>query len=483
VSSLLDRAKTFLPTGSFRRNVTLVASGAVLGQALVVLASPLLTRFFSPEEFGVLAVYMAALSVLLIFSSLRYELAIPLPQSDIDAVNLLAISVAIVPVVSALTWLGTAAFGRQLVELLKAPMLARFLWLLPVGVLVAGIHQSLTYWATRKGQFGTVSYARIFQSAGQVGIQIPVGAAGAGPGGLISGVLAGRILATAALLRRSEIPLRQVRPSIWRRTAWEHRHFALYSTWASLLTTAGTAATPIMFAVFFPLHVVGVISLDVRILGLPAAVVGLAVTQVFYPRVARLHDDTVITRKFVLRVATGLLLLAVPMFMFIGVAGPTVFSYVFGDKWHDAGIFARCLVPWLALNFVASPLTTFSLVKKRQRTAFLFTIYETALRFAGIWVGGHVHSALLAASLYSAAGFLISGVYLAWILRLSGATLRAWLAPLTHYLVATVVCLLLLIALSAVLSGMPLVLAATMVSLSLGTWGLARHRGVFSLSG
>jgi O-antigen/teichoic acid export membrane protein len=483
VSTLLDRTKTFLPKGGFASNVTLIVIGTALGQALVVLASPVLTRFFTPDDFGVLAVFMAVISISLIFSSLGYELAIPLPESDREAVNLLAISIAIVPIVSLLGWLGIVFFGHQIVELFNAPLLAGYLWLLPIGFFVVGFHQALVYWATRKSQFGVLSYSRVLQSTAQVGTQVPVGAGGAGPGGLVAGVLAGRILASASLLRRAEIPFHDIQPSTWLRTAWQHRHFPIYTTWASLLTTAGTAATPIMFAFFFPLHVVGIISLNVRILGLPAAIIGQAVAQVFYPRAAQLRGDVQAAGVFVVRVASALLLVAIPVFMFIGLAGPTVFPYVFGANWNEAGLYARYLAPWLALNFIASPLSTFSLVKSRQRAAFFITTYELVLRFGGIWLGGRVHSPLLATALYSGAGFVISGVYIAWILHLTGTSLRAWLQNLTTYLVVGSCCLFLLVALGTAMSGIAYLLVTAVVVLGFGAWGFVRHREVFPIHG
>ena len=481
--SLLERTKTLLPKEGFGRNVILVVTGTALGQALVVLASPVLTRFFTPAQFGVLAVYMAVLSVLLIFSSLRYELAIPLPQSDGEAVNLLAISVAVVPIVSLLSWLGIVVFEHRLVEALNAPRLAGYLWLLPIGVLIVGLHQALTYWTTRKSRFAALSYSRVLQSAGQVGTQVTAGAGGGGPGALIAGVFAGRLLASVSLLRHARIPVHDIQPSSWLRTAWQYRHFPIYTTWASLLTTAGTSATPIMFALFFPLHVVGIISLNVRILGLPAAIIGQAVTQVFYPRAAQLREDVQAARVFVPRVATGLLLVALPVFMFVGVAGPTVFPYVLGANWSEAGLYARYLAPWLALNFIASPLSTFSLVKSRQRAAFFITTYEVALRFGGIWLGGRAHSPLLATGLYSAAGFVISGVYVLWILHLTGTTLRAWLRPLTSYLIVASCCLILLAVLGAAMSGVAYVLIAAIVTFGFGAWGFVSHREVLPIHG
>jgi O-antigen/teichoic acid export membrane protein len=43
-----------LPESAFLRKLSVLASGSILGQVLVILSSPFLTRLFTPEEFGVL---------------------------------------------------------------------------------------------------------------------------------------------------------------------------------------------------------------------------------------------------------------------------------------------------------------------------------------------------------------------------------------------------------------------------------------------
>ena len=68
-----------------------LVSGNVLGQSAVLLASPILTRLYTPEEFGVFAIFASLLGIVGIVSGLRYELAIPLTLTDGSAANILAL--------------------------------------------------------------------------------------------------------------------------------------------------------------------------------------------------------------------------------------------------------------------------------------------------------------------------------------------------------------------------------------------------------
>ncbi|MGB9859042.1 MAG: lipopolysaccharide biosynthesis protein, partial [Moorellaceae bacterium] len=115
MNTWLTRLKVLLPKSSFTRNVAVLTGGTAAGQAMVVLASPILTRLYTPEDFGVLAVYSSVLSIVSVVASLRYELAIPLAEDDETAANLLLLSLTIGVGVSLLTGILTWLLGDQIV--------------------------------------------------------------------------------------------------------------------------------------------------------------------------------------------------------------------------------------------------------------------------------------------------------------------------------------------------------------------------------
>ena len=78
--------KNYFPSNQFFRDTLILVGGTISAQVIVLLASPILTRIYSPEEFGILSVYSAILAFFTIFASLRYELAIPLPEKK-EAAN------------------------------------------------------------------------------------------------------------------------------------------------------------------------------------------------------------------------------------------------------------------------------------------------------------------------------------------------------------------------------------------------------------
>ena len=79
MSRLPRQLMRILPKSRFARNVAVVSAGSAMGQGLLIVSAPLLTRLYTPADFGVLAVYVSIVSILVVVASLRYEMAINLP--------------------------------------------------------------------------------------------------------------------------------------------------------------------------------------------------------------------------------------------------------------------------------------------------------------------------------------------------------------------------------------------------------------------
>ncbi|WP_109208072.1 oligosaccharide flippase family protein [Moorella sp. Hama-1] len=434
--SRLPRLGWFLPKDQFARSVAQMVGGTALGQGVVILSSPLLTRLYTPEEFGLLAVFSSILSVALVLVSFRYEYAIPLPVEDDQAADLLSLSVLLVLGTSVL---GVVAFwwlSEEISVWTRTPQLASYIWFLPIGLLGGGLYQAFNYWITRQKLFSVVSRTKVIQGFGQVLIQLIAGTLKFGATGLLTGFIVGKFLGVGALMRRS---FRVTHVSSWSRiriVAKKYRSFALYTVGAGVVNMVGMYIPNIQFARYFDLEKVGFFFLTQRILTVPMALIGQSVAQVFYPVAAQSQSDLSQSRHLIERLATVLLFISFSTFSVVSLQGPFLFASVFGPAWQDAGHYAQYLAPWYVCSFISSPLSSFVLVAGKQRSAFFMTLYESGLRLGSIWLGSRYGSPELAVLLFSASGVLISIVYIGWILNLTGTNLISWVGQLRNYFLA-----------------------------------------------
>ncbi|MBE6084396.1 MAG: hypothetical protein E7203_02820 [Selenomonas ruminantium] len=80
---------------SYSLNFAKLVGGTAGAQAISFITLPVLTRMYSVSDFGVQALYMSIVSILVIVVTGRYELAILLPKDDDDSFALVILVLAI----------------------------------------------------------------------------------------------------------------------------------------------------------------------------------------------------------------------------------------------------------------------------------------------------------------------------------------------------------------------------------------------------
>ena len=421
----------------------MLASGSAMGQLLLALALPLLARLYSPADYGTLAVYSSLLAVLVVLASLRYEMAIPLPENDNAAASLLVLAFALLTtmaaVVSLLVWLA----GDSFVAAVKVPTLRPYLWLIPLGFLGAGAYQALSYWAIRRRAFGQLARTRFSQGAGQVITQVAAGVAGAGAPGLLVGDLVGRVAGGGglALLAWRERPAGRVTRASVVEAAVRYRRFPLLTTWSGVLNVGGLQLPSILFSAGFGAAAAGLYALSYKMLVLPTMLAGQAVGQVFLSRAAAVAQEPERLRQLTEHTALALFAGGLPVFGAVALGGPRLFATVMGTEWEPAGRYAQLLAPWFALWLVSSPLSGLLSVREWQGSALAFSAIEFTLRLGALLAGIHVGSPMLAVALLSASGVVISVAAIGRFLLAGHSSIGRLLDPVVRLLVLATGCL------------------------------------------
>lgn len=423
----LEKLKSRFPHKSFARNVLTLMSGTVFAQALMILVAPVLTRLYSPEEFGLFALYFSLLSILGVFSCGRYELAIVLPKKEEEAANIFVLSLIICLFTSLITFPPFLFFRSHIAVILKNPTLSPWLFILPFQLFVQGVFLSFNYWGSRQKQFGRLATRQITQSSGTALSQIGLGFLLKGQGsGLILGALTGQTFATARLawqtlkddgsLIRTSFSLKAQRELLFR-----YRDFPLFSTWTGFMNTLSTMLPALLLGYYFSPAIVGFYSLGHRVLSLPMTLIGGALAQAFYPHAAeafhsgRLPETT--QKAFTFLMELGLL-----PFALLSLLAPDAFKLIFGSQWETAGIYVRWLSLWIFLVFVSSPLSSIYMVLGRQRLGFFVNLVMLASRVLVLVLGGMNGSSLLTVKLFGATGLLLWIGNCLLILRLAGVS-------------------------------------------------------------
>jgi len=408
----------FLPSGSVGRSVSILAGGTALGQALAVLVTPLLTRIYRAEDFGYFQMYFAFIGFAALAVTLRYELAILLPEQEEIAANVVAATFCAVLLMSIL--LGFTAWFVHRNHLLpsNATGLHAYLWIIPLAVCGSGIFQTLNFWALRQKAYKRVAGTRLTQAFSQFGTQATIGMLHSGPLGLLLGDAVGRMSGSLSLARLLWLRSRNVFRSIRWRTIWSaanrYRRFPLVSSWSSLLNIGAYSVPPLLMAGLYGPKMLGWFALGDRVLGAPATLIGQAVSQVYAVEAATLAEsDPRALYALFFRSAKRLALLGAVPFVVFFLFSPSLFALVFGESWREAGVYARVLAAMHYLAFVSWPLTQTLNILEQQYWQLGWDVARLLLTCGSLWIAFRLgSSARVAIGALAAAMFLGYAIHL-----------------------------------------------------------------------
>ncbi|AGB49414.1 membrane protein involved in the export of O-antigen and teichoic acid [Methanomethylovorans hollandica DSM 15978] len=399
---------------SFAADVLTLVGGTTFAQIVTILASPVLARLYTPEEFGTWALLISITMILGIIACLRYEFSIMLPDSDEEAVNLLGLSLSIVFVITAITILPIYFFKNEIALMLNSPQLGDYLWMIPLFIFVNGIFQALNYWNSRTKHFKRLSFAQVSRSLSTTGTQIVSGLIRYPlTGGLIVGNLVGNIISTLTLggqiWRDDKNFIRaNLHPQKFIQGLKRYKKFPLIDTWSALLNSISWQLPAFLLAFYFSPAVVGFYSIGFRILQMPMSFIGSSLSQVFFQRASVANSqgglDTLVETVFKVLVIVGLFPILTLAFV-----GSDVFSVIFGSSWAEAGVYAQILSIWAFVWFLSHPLSSIYVVMEKQQFGLKFNIFNLITRLLSLVIGGMMGSARMALFLFALSGTFVYG--------------------------------------------------------------------------
>jgi O-antigen/teichoic acid export membrane protein len=371
-----------------------LAGGTAGSQVITVAAAPILTRLYGPESFGVLATFASILALLNVVSSLRYELAIAVPEDDDEAISLVWLCFVLVAISTALTALGVALLGNQLVSWLHQPALKPLLWLLPVGVLLTGVYQPLSYWAIRCKQFGLLAQTKFRQSI--FGVATNLAAAPLGTIGLLLGQVVSQGSGFLFILNQPAAILLcgpSIAPALLFKTLCRYSHFGIYSSPAGLINTIGNQVPNLIFASAFGTAQLGQLALAQRLLLLPAGLIGSSIGQVFLSKAAD-HYRAGTLPALMRQASKSLFAYGLIAALMASLLVAPVVPLLFGLEWSPTRWIIPLLTPLFLGQIMISPLSMAFIAAEINANEMFAQIGLTIIRIGALLV-----------SIYSGAGF------------------------------------------------------------------------------
>ena len=395
--------------GKFVRNVILVASGTAGAQAITMAFSPIITRLYGPEAFGLLGTYLATLAIAMPVAALSYPIAIVLPESDDDAKALAKLSFRIALVMALVIAVILLVFGNKIATLLGMQAIAGFMLLIPAAMFFNALQQIMQQWLIRKQQFKVTARIAVSQSLilnttkSGLGWFYPFGSV------LIALATLGNMLYAAQLWfgakkwadKDGRIDKATGKVSL-KEQAYKHRDFAYYRTPQVLVNAVSQSIPVLLLAGFFGPATAGFFSLGKSVLSAPATLIGTSVGNVFYPKIAEAHNAGKNPVPLLNKATLATFLVGLIPFGIIMIFGVWIFEFVFGDDWAIAGQYAQWMALWVLVSLSARPLIATIPVVRMQGIFLVYELVFLILKATAFVVAGYIYNdALTAVVLYS----------------------------------------------------------------------------------
>ena len=416
MDSLIQNLK---PKSEFSRNVLTLMTGTTIAQAIPIAISPILTRIYTPEDFGVFALFIAITAILGTVANGRYELAIMLPKKDEDAINVFALGFIITCLISLILLILAVIFNSYFTKLLDNDEIGFWLYFVPVAVFFTGIYNILNYFNNRKKNYKDLRNATILKSIVLAIVQLSIGFIKSGASGLISGQLLSNMFANMKLARnilKDKVLVSKISKIKMIALAKRYKDFPKHGMASSLFDNLSLQLPSILIPKIFSFSISGYFFFANKIVNLPSALISGSIGQVYLQKITENKNNGIEIFPIFKNTITKLFFIALPITIIGYITSPYIFPLLFGEKWKISGEIAQYLFLIFIIRFCVSPLSNSFIpaleLKKAALWQYLYFISSIILFIITLYLKIDLKIFLI---FYVIHEYILYGIYLYFI--------------------------------------------------------------------
>jgi len=344
----------------FTRNVLTLMTGTVVAQAIPIAISPILTRIYSPEEFGLFALFFAILSILSVLANGRYENSVMLPKKDEDALHLFALGIIINIFLSTIILIIVIVFNDSITKALGNEEISLWLYFIPISLFFTGLFNILNSMNNRQKNYKDIASATITKSMVMALVQLVVGLIKSGAAGLILGQILAQFFANVKLFKniiKDKKAIFSIRKLKIIALAIKYKKFPIFSLPSALANVLSGQLSNILISSFYSVATLGFYSLIQRILAIPSVLIGKSIGQVYYEEGTRERKKNGVVTDIFNSTFKKLVIIGLPSFSILFFIVEDLFAFVFGEEWRVAGHYAQIVIPMFFMRFVVASLS------------------------------------------------------------------------------------------------------------------------------
>lgn len=373
------------------KSASKILGGTGLGYLVLLLFTPVLTRLYSPEVFGLFSLFSAIVAIGSVLLGQSLEMGL-LSAEKIGKSYLIAQTSVIFATITSLM----AIFGTTFVWVIFP---ASFSGILPYHILLLGIISCWIAvvttlginWAIRRDRSGLAATSAFVNLSSRSSLQAIFGVSIGGLHGLVLGEVLGRLagwfIVERGVVWRS-IKLTTSKPAILKQTYLENKSYPIYVMPALALDSALFWLPAPLFTFAFGIEIGGVVAMVHRLGAVPLTLANQSIAQLFHVIAAQnIRNHASGVTRFILKCSLGITAVALPVAALLAVYGSELATLVFGSLWSQAGVVALILVPMYTVQIVNLLASRILLITENFKIRLNLTIINILLLIASVLLG------------------------------------------------------------------------------------------------
>lgn len=361
---------------SFFKNVLTMMSGTLAGQIIIIATMPIISRIYTPNQFGEYSNVVAIIGIISVLTTLKYDTGIAVTKNEEDKKNLIWLSFFINIVISVLV---------LILLLILSSILNIFeiyeIFYIFISILVIGNVQILTNIATASGHFKAISITKFSQSFTQVLLQLFGYLFHSQTLFLFLGYLIGKTNGIYILYKTNSFFIKQSKfnKRSFKKIMIEYKDYPLYGLPSSILNSVSANIVIILLLYFYGGFYAGIYGLIQRIMSGPLQLISKSFNSVLF----KFTKDNGVEKIKKIYILTNIIIILFfgIIILFFKIVNFNLFNIVFGEKWGYANEIFLPLLFMMALQFTIIPFMELFTVYGKQRVRLLIDISRMILLF------------------------------------------------------------------------------------------------------
>ncbi|MCE5153792.1 oligosaccharide flippase family protein [Staphylococcus hyicus] len=344
----------------FKDSIIMVLSSGI-AQLLLIGTIPIISRLYSPSEFGEFTIFSNIAMVLIPIINARYDLLIINAKNYKQANILSQISFMIS------LFILLALLPLAIIYLIVRPEYLIEIIFLIIMLLLVSLTNIFTNYLNRERKYNTLSLINIFRALFMVVLQILFGFLNFGSMGLIIGFAFSYIAGITFGFKVFKNHFRYVASLPANLVLFKkYKNQLLFSTPSIFLNSLSFTVVVFFIGILFSNHEVGLYGMAIKILGVPITILSLGLSKIFMQKANDHYIAYGSFRTLLIKFSLILVIISIVVYVPFYIINDNLIVRILGSEWIDTVFIMKIIIPLFFIRLIVSTISLTVIVFEKQ---------------------------------------------------------------------------------------------------------------------